>query len=80
MFERYDILTIYDFYDDLGIKINNLLNYCSKNYNNQKLINSLLDIRRDYQTLVIKGFENYFFNLPCLSKFNNLVFWVAVPV
>ncbi len=62
MFENYDILTIYGSYDELSIKINNLLNYCSKNYNNQRLINSLLEIQHDYQALVINEFEKYFFN------------------
>ena len=51
--EHYNIFTIYDFYDDLSLKINDLLNYCIKSSNDQKLINDVFEIKKIYKSLVM---------------------------
>ena len=59
MIEHYDILTIYDFYDDLLKEINNLLNYCIKNYEDAKLIEDLTSIYITYKRIVMKNMNDY---------------------
>lgn len=54
MIDDYDILTIYDFYDELGIKINSVLNYCIKNIEDNFLIEELSCISKNYKELVMK--------------------------
>ena len=58
MFERYDILTISKRYDDLNNKINKVINYCIKNYEDEKLINDMVEIEKKYAYLV-KEFDDY---------------------
>lgn len=58
MFERYDILTISKHYDDLNNKINKVINYCIANYDDEKLINDMVEIEKKYAYLV-KEFDDY---------------------
>ena len=58
MEEHFDILTIYDFYDDLSIKINDLLNYCIKTSDDQRLIEDVSEIKRMYKTLIMDKLDN----------------------
>ena len=58
MTEHFDILTIYDFYDDLSIKINDLLNYCIKTSDDQKIIDNVFEIKRMYKSLVMDKLDN----------------------
>ena len=58
MAEHFDILTIYDFYDDLSIKINDLLNYCIKTSDDQRLIEDVSEIKRMYKTLIMDKLDN----------------------
>lgn len=58
MTEHFDILTIYDFYDDLSIKINDLLNYCIKTSDDQRLIDNIFEIKKMYKSLVMDKLNN----------------------
>ena len=58
MFEQYDILTISKRYDDLNNKINKVINYCIANYDDEKLINDMVEIEKEYAYLV-KEFNDY---------------------
>ena len=58
MFGQYDIFTIYNFYETLGKKIDKLINYCIANYDDEKLINEMVEIEKEYVYLV-KEFEDY---------------------
>lgn len=53
MKDRFDILTIYDFYDELGTRINDLLNYCIKNIEYNFIIEELSYISKKYRDYVI---------------------------
>lgn len=57
MRDVYDILTIYDFYDEIGIKINDLLNYCIKNIEDKFLIEELSCINKKYRDNVMRLVE-----------------------
>ena len=52
-----DILTIYDYYDELGIKINDLLNYCIKNIKDKFLIEELSCISKKYRDNIMRLVE-----------------------
>ena len=55
--EHYDFLTIYNFYDELNIKINNLIDYCIENYNDEVLIDTVIEINELYKSLVMNNLE-----------------------
>ena len=62
MFERYDIYSVFDFYKNLGTKITELANYCILNFEDEKLINEIIGIEKEYKSLVMKEFEDRYFN------------------
>lgn len=54
MLEHFDYFTIYNFYNELNIKLNNLVNYCIKKYDDELLINNIIEISNLYGSLVMK--------------------------